>query len=121
MREMRYKLPENRLIEITTAAWAEKRKVQALIRDNGKGMSAAELVHIFEPFYTTKDPGKGTGLGLATCHRIVEQHNGEINVVSMGEGTTLCFILPLRIEDRAINGLRTRLWTSENLLVRRNK
>lgn len=91
-------LPDNRLIEITTRLGGAGRYVQILIRDNGKGMSAAELVHIFEPFYTTKGPGKGTGLGLATCHRIVEQHHGEIDVVShVDEGTT--FIIRLPVEE----------------------
>jgi signal transduction histidine kinase len=59
-------------------------------------MSAAELGHIFEPFYTTKAPGKGTGLGLATCHRIIEQHNGQIETVSSpGEGATFIVHLPV--------------------------
>jgi signal transduction histidine kinase len=53
-------------------------------------------MHIFEPFYTTKDPGKGTGLGLATCHRIIAQHGGEISVASVpGEGTTFVVLLPV--------------------------
>jgi signal transduction histidine kinase len=74
----------------------ETEHVQVIIRDNGKGMSAAQAAHIFEPFYTTKDPGKGTGLGLATSHRIIEQHHGEINVVTApGEGTTFIIRLPL--------------------------
>ncbi|MCP4425161.1 MAG: response regulator [Chloroflexi bacterium] len=90
-------LADNRLIEITTRLAADEAHILAIIRDNGKGMPAAELAHIFEPFYTTKDPGKGTGLGLATCHRIVEQHNGEINVVSnVSEGTTFVVRLPVK-------------------------
>ena len=89
-------LADNRFIEITTRLNQEQDRVQVLVRDNGKGMSQAELEHIFEPFYTTKDPGKGTGLGLATCHRIVEQHGGEINVVStVNEGTTFIVHLPI--------------------------
>ncbi len=88
--------PDNREVEITTRMGAVKDHVQVLIRDNGKGMTKAEQAHIFEPFYTTKDPGKGTGLGLATCHRIIEQHGGEINVVSApGEGTTFIIRLPV--------------------------
>lgn len=89
-------LPENRQIEITSRTNADNSHVQVLFSDNGKGMSEAELAHIFEPFYTTKDPGKGTGLGLATSHRIIEQHGGEINVVSSpGEGTTFIVRLPV--------------------------
>jgi two-component system, NtrC family, sensor kinase len=86
-------LPEGRRIEI--ASRPAGNHVQVLVRDNGRGMAPAELAHIFEPFYTTKDPGKGTGLGLATCHRIIEQHNGQIEVLSSpGEGTTFVVHLP---------------------------
>ncbi|MEZ4644690.1 MAG: response regulator [Chloroflexota bacterium] len=89
---------EKRQIEIITRIGTDEGHLQVLIRDNGKGMSSAEAEHIFEPFYTTKDPGKGTGLGLATSHRIVEQHGGEINVVSAPQqGTT--FIIRLPIEN----------------------
>jgi two-component system NtrC family sensor kinase len=91
---------EDRKIEITTCLIEENYCIQVLIRDNGKGMSAAEAEHIFEPFYTTKDPGKGTGLGLATSHRIIEQHHGDINVVSSpDEGTTFIIRLPIEQED----------------------
>ncbi|NHZ71689.1 MAG: response regulator [Aquificales bacterium] len=87
---------ENRQIEIITGLVEDNNCIQVLIRDNGKGMSAAEAEHIFEPFYTTKDPGKGTGLGLATSHRIIEQHEGDINVVSNPhEGTTFIIRLPV--------------------------
>ncbi len=88
-------VPEDRRIEVVSRPGPGSNQVQVLIHDSGKGMTSAETVHIFEPFYTTKDPGKGTGLGLATCHRIIEQHGGEISVASMpGEGTTFVVILP---------------------------
>lgn len=94
-----------RLVEITTRLGADQKHIQVLVRDNGKGMTPAELKHIFEPFYTTKAPGKGTGLGLATTHRIIEQHYGEIQVVSAPrEGTTFIIRLPL---ERAANGKPT--------------
>jgi signal transduction histidine kinase len=64
-------------------------------------MSEAERLHIFEPFYTTKVPGKGTGLGLATCHRIIEQHGGVIDVASqLSEGTSFIVRLPIRPKGR---------------------
>ena len=92
--------PGERHIEITTRLGEDGKHVQTLFRDNGKGMSQAELKHIFEPFYTTKDPGKGTGLGLATSHRIIEQHKGEINVVSVPqEGTTFIVRLPINVNE----------------------
>lgn len=95
--------PGQRQIEITTRLSQDSQQVIVLIRDNGQGMSEAELAHIFEPFYTTKDPGKGTGLGLATCHRIIEQHGGEINVVSApGEGTTFITRLPVNGDQKPI-------------------
>ena len=94
---------ENRQIEITTRLTPERDHVQVLFRDNGHGMSAAEAQHIFEPFYTTKEPGKGTGLGLATSHRIIEQHGGDIHVVSApNQGTT--FIVRLPVQPKFGNG-----------------
>ncbi|MBK7897489.1 MAG: response regulator [Anaerolineaceae bacterium] len=95
-RDAVHQMPRHRQIAITTRLDGEKDHVQIIVQDNGKGMSQAELAHIFEPFYTTKDPGKGTGLGLATTHRIIEQHGGEINVVSArDEGTTFIIRLPV--------------------------
>jgi signal transduction histidine kinase len=93
--------PEPRLIEIVTRPDLDDDQVQILIRDNGQGMTPAQLAHIFEPFYTTKDPGKGTGLGLATSHRIIEQHGGDISVVSTpNEGTTFVIRLPKKRASR---------------------
>ncbi len=65
------------------------------VSDNGRGIPPENLPNIFRPFYTTK--GDGTGLGLSLARRIVEDHQGRINVSStVGKGTTFAVVLPLQ-------------------------
>jgi signal transduction histidine kinase len=69
--------------------------IKIVIKDNGKGMTPEVKKHIFEPFFTTKDVGKGTGLGLSISYGIIEQHNGNIDVISEpGKGTEFIISLP---------------------------
>lgn len=66
------------------------------VTDNGQGIAAADLDNIFDPFYTTKEPGKGTGLGLAVSFMIVEKAGGTITAESEpGRGTTIAIRVPV--------------------------
>ena len=77
---------------------ADDRDVHVVIRDNGSGMDAATLAHIFEPYQTSKE--QGSGLGLMLSRRIVHAHGGEIDVESKpGAGTAFTVRIP-RLEKR---------------------
>ncbi|HXH12407.1 MAG TPA: ATP-binding protein [Alphaproteobacteria bacterium] len=87
-------MPQGGEITITTQMMSNKR-VGVRFHDTGIGIPPARLTRIFEPFYTTKEPGKGTGLGLAICQRIIKEAGGSIEVASeVGLGTTFTIWLP---------------------------
>lgn len=70
------------------------------IADQGQGIPAQNLQHIFDPFFTTKAPGKGRGLGLAVCHRVVDEAGGTIEVKSeVGKGTAFKVTLKREFGD----------------------
>lgn len=85
-----HRAPDSRYMEARAGSY-----VCLSVSDNGCGMEPKTRDNIFEPFYSTKDPGKGTGLGLATVYGIVKQNNGFIEVDSRrGEGTNMRVFFP---------------------------
>jgi signal transduction histidine kinase len=82
-------------VEITTLS--ESNVIKILISDNGIGMTDEIKAKVFEPFFTTKKVGDGTGLGLSIVYRIIENHNGKIDVNSIiNKGTTFIITLPIK-------------------------
>jgi signal transduction histidine kinase len=80
---------------IIVRAYVEGARVVVEVVDDGRGIPRAAQVHLFEPFYTTKDIGSGTGLGLAIVRRIVTDHAGEVFVRSEPGETCFTVRLPL--------------------------
>ncbi len=78
------------------AQWTRE-GLQVDIVDTGKGIDEENLSHIFEPFFTTKPVGEGTGLGLSLVQRIIEAHDGSIEIVpGTDTGTRVIVKLPLK-------------------------
>jgi two-component system NtrC family sensor kinase len=88
-------MPRGGNLWIETRVSADETEIEILVRDDGAGIAPGVLPHIFEPFLTTKESGRGVGLGLAISRGIVERHNGRIEVASeLGRGTTFSITLP---------------------------
>lgn len=79
----------------------DKEYIVITIEDTGIGMSSEVQEKIFEPFFTTKDVGEGTGLGMSIVYKIIESHNGKIEITStIDKGTKVMLFLPLVINPK---------------------
>jgi two-component system NtrC family sensor kinase len=89
--------PENCTVDITAVLSRDPVRYFALsISDNGPGISFDDLPNVFDPFFTTKEVGQGTGMGLAICHKLMEECDGRIDILSeKGKGTTVIIEMPL--------------------------
>jgi len=86
----------------------EDQHIKIAIADTGIGIPREHLPRLFEPYFTTKEAGKGTGLGLAVSYSIVRKHGGWIAVDSrVGDGTVFSVYLPLR-QDSQVPGVLSR-------------
>jgi two-component system NtrC family sensor kinase len=81
---------------IPIKTWKEDNSVKISISDTGKGIPPENLSKVFDPGFTTKGVGVGTGLGLSICYKIVQGHDGTIDVQSSDKGTTFTIVLPLK-------------------------
>lgn len=89
-------LPQGGDVFIETRVNREAKSFEIIFEDNGIGISDEHRKYIFSPFFTTKEPGKGTGLGLLICKNIILAHNGKITLESrVGNGTKFVILLPL--------------------------
>lgn len=92
-------MPQGGNLWITTKLDIGANLVRVIVKDDGTGIPAEILPRLFEPFLTTKETGKGVGLGLAISRSILERHNGNIEVQSeLGRGTTFTITLPWEAE-----------------------
>jgi two-component system NtrC family sensor kinase len=97
-------MPHGGRLRVSTSFDSSQRAGRVVVSDEGPGISEEVLPHIFEPFFTTKEEGKGVGLGLAIAFGIIQQHGGNIEVVSTPQkGTTFTVIVPeeARVGDKA--------------------
>jgi signal transduction histidine kinase len=83
-------------ITLTTNLLPDRRLLRLCIEDNGIGIAEDQLGAVFDPFYTTKEPGKGTGLGLSVSRSIIENAGGWMKMESKtGQGSIMSICLPL--------------------------
>lgn len=89
-------MPDGGTITLTNRFLLKTNTIEIYLGDTGCGIKKEDLNRVFDPFYTTKDPGKGTGLGLPICKRIIQDHDGTIEIEStLGKGSVFIIRLPV--------------------------
>ncbi len=92
---------KEREVVIKSALSKDKKDIEITFKDTGIGISKETQEHIFNPFFTTKSPDKGMGLGLSIVYRIIENHKGKIDVISEhGKGAEFKVTLPVFRKER---------------------
>jgi PAS domain S-box-containing protein len=90
-------MPDGGTLDIAAEVDGADNDIVIRVKDSGPGIDSADLPHIFEPFYSTKNEGYGVGLGLSTVYGIMLHHHGRVEVDSrVGNGTTFTLCLPTR-------------------------
>ena len=81
---------------LTVKSYIDNKAIKIDISDTGEGISPDIKEKIFNPFFSTKAVGEGTGLGLSVSYGIIKQYHGDIQVKSkLGKGSNFCIILPI--------------------------
>ena len=95
--------------KIMVSGFTDNGTIIVRIADNGSGIPPDKIEQIFHPFYTTKAPGKGTGLGLFIVKQVVERNKGTISVESqIGVGTTFTLRFPTAVASLTANQANAR-------------
>jgi signal transduction histidine kinase len=90
-------MPQGGTLTLQVRTDPPSQQLEIAISDTGMGIAAEDLQRVMEPFFTTKLEGRGTGLGLPICRRIVQEHQGNLNIVStVQQGTTVFITLPIQ-------------------------
>jgi len=93
-------MPDGGILQI--GVHTEDGQLKINVEDTGEGIEPEHLPHIFDPFYTTKEVGRGTGLGLSVTYGIIEKHGGHIEAHSQkGRGTLFTIVLPIGPKKQA--------------------
>ena len=90
--------------KLKISSYNDERDIIIKFKDNGMGIASENLEYIFDAFFTTKEVGKGIGLGLSICHQLIKSSNGKIKVFSdVGIGTTFEIIIPITKKNNSNN------------------